>query len=111
MKKKKTLTYKLYGETFRLNITKGAYTNNGTLYLGLIEEETGEPFADITINLPESYARGNIQYLDSNDMPDIEQFLIKNKLGTNMGSGKSGFCSYPLFWFDMKEVEKYLIEA
>ena len=45
--------------------------------------------------LPEDYA-----YVDTNNMPNAEQFIEENKLGEFVGKYKmSGFCCYPLYKF------------
>lgn len=37
----------------KLKLVKSEYSNNDRLYLGLIDAQTGEPYADITENHPE----------------------------------------------------------
>ena len=46
-------------------------------------------------------------YVDTNDMPYIEEFIEKYRLGTNTGMYmKSGFCKYPLYHFDKAILQK-----
>ncbi len=103
-----TIKVDLFGRQYQLGIVKGKYTNNGTLYLGLYDVINDEPFSDITVNLPESYARGSIQYINTNDFPQLEDIINEYSLGYLMGSGSSGWCTYPLYYFDTRKIDKYI---
>ena len=71
-----------------------------------------QPWCDITVCLPnEGLATENCAYVDVNNCPDIIGFIEENKLGEFMGVyGFSGWCSYPLYKFDMDEVSKHLLK-
>ncbi len=103
-----TIKVNLYGHQYQLGVVKGRYTTNSTLYLGLYDVINDEPFCDITVNLPESYARGSIQYIDTNNFPQLEDIINEYSLGYLMGSGNSGYVSYPLYYFDTSELDKYI---
>lgn len=103
-----TIKVDLFGRQYQLGIIKGKYTNNGTLYLGLYDVINDEPFSDITVNLPESYARGSIQYINTNDFPQLEDIINEYSLGYLMGSGSSGWCTFPLYYFDTRKIDKYI---
>ena len=104
-----TISITLYDKQYDLGIVKGKYSNNGTMYLGLYDIANDEPFCDITVNLPESYARGTIQYINTNDFPELEDIINEYSLGFCIGSGSSGYVStYPLYYFDQGEIDKYI---
>ena len=75
-----TISITLYDQQYDLGIVKGKYSNNGTMYLGLYDIANDEPFCDITVNLPESYARGTIQYINMNDFPELEDIINEYSL-------------------------------
>lgn len=98
----------LYDHEYELGIVKGRYSHNNTLYLGFYDIRNDEPFCDITVNLPESYARGSIQYIDTNNFPELEDIINEYDLGFCMGSGHSGWCTYPLYYFDTRKIDKHI---
>ena len=88
----------LCDKEYNLHIKKNIYTNNGNLAIQLLEDNTDEPFAMLTVNLdklPYGYA-----YLDTNNCPWAERFVDDNHLGEYTGFyAQSGFCEYPLYRF------------
>ena len=93
-------------EDIEVELLASRYWNNNVLYLGLIEVSTGEIYLDLTINLESENI--NESYLDVNNVCGVDDFIEKYKLGTFTGKYKtSGFCKYPLYSFDLKEIEKY----
>lgn len=104
-----TIKYTHYGIDYELGIYKGTYLYGGTLAMELYDITDGEPFSDITVNLP-GYAHDNVQYVDTNDFPQIEQIIEEYRLGKKVGETSTGWCTYPLYEFDMEEVEKYVKE-
>ena len=92
-----------YG-TYRVIVSKQKYQSNDTLAIRLIDEEG--PFAIITVNLDCYGASDDMAYVDTNNCPWAEEFIKENKLGEHTGTyGKSGFCTYPLYRFDLKALE------
>lgn len=84
------------------------YRNNNNLYIGLIDNEDGCPFADLTVNLGEKLEDECMAYVDTNNCPWAKEFIEKNELGEDTGLfGMSGFCAYPLFMFDLDKVKEY----
>lgn len=92
-----------WNQEYEVKIEKTKYMNNGNLAISLIcyddEYKYWEPYGILTVNfdekLPEDYA-----YVDTNNMPNAEQFIEENKLGEFVGKYKmSGFCCYPLYKF------------
>lgn len=93
-------------EEIEVNLIASRYTNNNTLYLGIVDVEYGEPYADLTVNLDSQNINDN--YLDTNNNKLVEDFVNRYKLGKFSGKYcSSGYCKYPLYTFDIKEIEKY----
>lgn len=93
---------------FNVEIVKDKYINNDTLYLGLFNTDTQEYFGDITVNVPFSGAYGNIACVDTNNNSNIIEFIKRYKLGKDTGLiAYSGYCTYPLYEFDMDMIDKY----
>ena len=66
-----------------------------------------EPFEIMTVNLYR-LCNSNYAFVDTNNLPEIEKFIEKYKLGKPTGKLKiSGFCCYPLYEFDLDEIAKY----
>ena len=103
--KKKFYDYQAeWGETYKLSIEKETYANNGTLALILVEK-SGEPFADITVNLPFSELDEDEAYVDTNNLPNIGKWLEANKIAKKTEIvGHSGYCTYPVYKFDLKKI-------
>ena len=50
----------------------------------------------------------NMAYIDTNNCPWAEDFLIDNDFGIPTGEYKaSGFCVYPLYQLDLEKIGKY----
>lgn len=86
-----------------LEIRKSTYISGGNLALILFEE--GQVYATLTTNLgrplPENYA-----FVDPNNVPWVEDFIEEFQLGEPLGlSEVSGFCSYPLYRFDLSTIK------
>ena len=89
-----------YGKTYEVYLVTGNYANNDSLAIQLFEKD-GSPFATITVNLDNALQNDEYAFLDTNNCPWAEDFVIKNGLGEFTGFlGASGFCSYPLYQFD-----------
>lgn len=99
----KTYKLDLYGQTFNLVANIDSYANNDSLAICLNTDE-GEPFAVITVNIAESSIIGQNQaFVDTNNCSWAEKFIKKYKLGKPTGiMGYSGFCSYPLYEFNLE---------
>lgn len=99
-----------WGSEHEITFTIDRYANNNNLYIGMVCWDDGyaEPWSDLTVNL-DFKCRTNCAFIDINDNgKQIIDWLVKNNLGRPTGLIlPSGFCVYPEFEFDMKEVEKY----
>lgn len=99
---------KSYGKAYNVRIEASKYANNKTLAIALITEE-GEPFCNLTVNIMDSmiWADDTCAFVDTNNCPWAEEFIIANELGEPMCvMGASGFCRYPLYRFNIEEIEK-----
>ena len=67
--------------------------------------EDGEPFATLTVNLPdEPEPKANQAYVDTNNCPWAMDFIKENNLGRDTGAvGFSGYCVYPLVEFNVSD--------
>ena len=82
-----------------MTIQETTYTSNNTLAIEIIDNN--EPYAVLTVNLPQySFKDPRVQFVDTNNFPNAEEFIKKNNLGEPLGFyGQSGFCTYPLYYF------------
>lgn len=109
--KRKTIRFSAYGDTVSTCIMEGRYAYGGlSLSLFELQKDMAEPFADITVNLPDCRTGAYCAFVDTNNFPQAEQIIKTYRLGIPTGrTGCSGFCTYPEYAFDMREVRKYCI--
>ena len=101
-----------WGHVFDTCILKDSYAMGGSLALELYDTEEGEPqpYASITVNIPGYEHEENCAFVDVNNFPESLNLISEYKLGEPTGlMGVSGFCTYPEYRFDMKEIDKYLL--
>lgn len=108
MKTKLTVRGKTYPVTFQIN----KYTN-GNLCLSLIDHSEGypAPFCRLTTNLgPVSEVdMSDSAFIDTNNCPWAEDFLTNLEVAVPSGIlQQSGYCTYPLYYFNMNEIRKYV---
>ena len=89
---------KSYMDEYDVNVIETKYYDGN--YAVLLECTDGEPFGNLTVNLgrplPDKYA-----FLDVNNIPDAERFVVENGLGVFTGMmEQSGFVAYPLYVFN-----------
>ena len=97
---------KAYGETYNVRPVRTHYCNNNALAI-LLVEDTGEQFAVITVNLEETnmFTNPALAFIDTNNCDWAENFLKENNLAKPAGYyGHSGWCTYPLYMFDMEKI-------
>lgn len=101
----------MWGSKYEITLKTNTYANNDNLYIGMTcwdDEGYPEPYGDLTVNLGIK-CRPNCGYVDINNNPGIQLWIIRNNLGKPTGRiGHSGFCDYPEFEFDMEEIQKYM---
>lgn len=91
--------------TYNVTIETSTYYCGDNLAISLITED-GEPFARLSVNLPEWTLPGDKAFVDTNNCPWAEKFISDNKLGRPTGiTGTSGYCTYPQYRFDMEKLK------
>ena len=91
-----------YGSV-KVRLWVGAYQDNGSLYIGLIDMQENEEFTDITVNMDESarlkpYCAAVKNYSENEGM---ERFIQKYELGKPTGKLiRSGYVTVPVYQFD-----------
>ena len=96
-------TYKFksrYGTEYEI-----AFERTGYVYGGLAveaydkDEEYGwEPYGTLTVNLG-GFCPTNQAYLDTNNLPDLAEFVLDMGWAEVINEGQSGWCTYPLVEF------------
>lgn len=90
-----------YFNDIEVNIVAERYANNNTLAVRLVEVETGDPFAYITVNLNSASQTDKTAFVDDNNISGVGEWLIKNGIARPTGYRRqSGFCIYELYYFD-----------
>ncbi len=92
----------------RLELEISSYMDNGRMYIGLVETggEYQGHFADLTVNIS-APCPDYCGYVDTNNCPELEEFIKKHGLGEFTGlMGSSGFCSYPLYLFNPEKLRE-----
>lgn len=91
---------------YEVEVFRTSYANNDSLAV-FLETTDGEPFCRLTVNLPDSIASEDYQYVDTNNIPWALDFIESNDLGVNTGIvGYSGFCEYPLVKFNLDKIKE-----
>lgn len=69
-----------------VEIEINSYGNNKRIYIGLNSEYDGvmEPYGDLTVNI-DAPCPDYSGYLDTNNNPDLERFVVENNLGEFTG--------------------------
>lgn len=105
-----TITYNDGYETYELSFKITTYDeprNLAILAMGKNSEGFIEPYGAITVNIVE-LPKETYACVDINNFPEAIELIEKYKLGYNTSiSIPSGYCTYPIYEFDLKELEKY----
>ena len=83
------------------------YANNQHIALSVWCEDG--PFADITVNLPETkrYPK-NFGFVDTNNFPQAHRLIEQLGIGKPTGTyAQSGWCYYPLYEFDIDKIKEW----
>lgn len=89
----------------QLQVTR--YQANNSLCIQAYNHTDG-PIARLTVCLPDTTLGDNCAFVDTNNCPWAEDFVQRNHLGTYMGlMVPSGYCVYPLYQFDIRQLAKY----
>lgn len=110
----KTFTFSSISGQTDVFLEVASYTNNPlSIAILLKDAEDRAPFTTATVNIGKYTGNGSVlspycAYLDTNNNPTIEEFLIRNHLArpyTRFGEpvyGASGYMEYPLYEFDQE---------
>jgi len=105
---------KSWGQEYDTFLETGSYVYGGGLNIEVMCMEDGypAPYTDLTVNLTDCQLKNeNCAFVDTNNFSAAEQYIRENKLGKPTGRyGHSGYCIYPEYEFDMKEIEKHIIK-
>lgn len=94
---------KLRAENESVTLRMGKYYN-GNLAISL--DCCEGPYATITVNLTGALSPSHA-YVDTNNCPWAEKFIERYGLGRFTGlTRQSGYCSYPLYEFNIKRIEE-----
>ena len=94
-------------ENVYLSIGKYSHKNNLAIMMVCADSDWPEPFANLTVNLPDHDLPDDLAFIDTNNLRTAFDFILKYNLGELVGFGQSGFCTYPLIKFNLDEVKKY----
>ena len=106
----KKLTFEWdYGEE-PVALRVDSYRQGNRLYVGMITyaEEYPEPFADMTVNLPQLPLKDNEAFINGDLGKSILNFIEKNELGTVLsGKGRSGYGEYAKVAFHLDRLQEF----
>jgi len=107
----KTYTVKTDYKAYKAYIRTAKYDFDGSLAIQLVDAKDGSPLARITVclvddlGLPYLCVSEDTAFVDTNNYPWAEDFIVSNGLGGPAGrTARSGFCTYPLYKFDLKKL-------
>lgn len=87
-------------------LERAKYADRERLAVKAYVKSTLEYIGTITVNLEHEEVNEDEAYLDSNNLPGIEEVVAKLGIGTYTGYGFSGYCMYPRFKFDLEKLDK-----
>lgn len=98
--------FEFYGAS-DCHLVKGRYKHGNTLALEVHSRMYG-PMAKITINIKSTMADETSAFLNTNACPEVEDLVESLGIGQFSGViGRSGYCLYPLYEFDMAKIDEY----
>ena len=81
------------------------YAENWQIAIFLYDSKW-EYYSDLSVFInPFKYL--NFMAVDTNNLPNAEEFIQEYKLWRLVGYTHSGFCTYPIYEMDLDELEKY----
>ncbi len=107
------MQFEAWGDVHELCIEAGHYSRGNGLFLQLYEkcgDGELEPYATLTVNLPDHSCGKNRAYVDTNNFPAAMSLISEYRLGKLTGNiGASGYCDYPEYEFNLAEIEKHCL--
>ena len=101
------MKYRTPFSEYDVTLKRSTYQTNKTLAVCMFDETDGSPVATITVNIDDLFVKANAEeaFVDTNNCPGIEQFLIENDIAEPVGIyGMSGYCTYPLYRFNIDKI-------
>jgi len=98
----------MYSTTPDCYLEADEYAEGGHVALSVWSESEG-PFANLTVNLDSTklYPK-NFNFVDTNNFPQAIELIQRLGIGRPTDRcGYSGFCSYPLYEFDMDAIKAW----
>lgn len=107
MKSKPLFHCALYGQVFHIWLARETYFHPRSLCVKAYTVDN-IPFATLTVNLVSPSQSFSRAYVDANNCPWIEQFLVSNGIATPVKNiqARSGYVLYPLYDFDLTKLVK-----
>lgn len=107
MKNKPMFRFALHGQVFHIWLAQETYFHPRSLCVKAFTDDN-IPFATLTTNLVSPSQSFSRAYVDVNNCPWIEQFLVSNDIATPVKNitAKSGYVVYPLYDFDLSKLVK-----
>lgn len=108
MEKENLIYHSKYSGEHEVELDIRTYPDNGRIYIGLITNEDGytEHIGNVTVNI-DAPASNYCGYLDTNNLANVENFIREYNLGEFTGlMGRSGYCSYPLYAFNVHKLRE-----
>lgn len=105
-------TFKFYGAD-DCYLERDSYAYDGGLYLAIHSLSEG-PMAHLTVNLVDNFLSllgPDIAYLNVNNIPCGSELVERLGIGVNLYAYRtSGFCTYPLYKFDLQKIDEYITD-
>lgn len=108
------MQHEAWGNSYNLCFEVSSYMYGGGLAMQIYDRTEGdlEPFTTLTINIDARCSGPDCAFIDTNNFGTAEALINEYKLGKPTGRiGFSGYCAYPEYRFDMKEIYKYCINS
>lgn len=101
--------------SYTVRLRKSTYVENNSLAIIVDswddEFEFWEQFCIITVNLSNGMATDTRAFIDTNNCPFAEKFLVDNNIASPTGRvAQSGWCTYPLYQFKEDVLNKIVEE-
>lgn len=89
---------------------KTTYVHDHSLAIVAFESNTHEPYCCVTTNLGLVIA-DDMAYLDTNNLPDICNWLVSMGYAEVVAFANSGYCTYPLVRFSKEFLDSCIQEV
>lgn len=107
-----TINFKwdLTGSTYKLALETGKYSNNGRLFIDILDMNEKESFTDLTINIPTYIFETDNEIIINNDCPsELVDLLEKMEiLEDTYKLAISGYSVYHIERFNYEKAKKYI---